>query len=376
MHVGHSTCMYAAVLCECVCRGVRRIAVSIAHLELSVRVSFFRICPRSLRAMSKENKRPRNGDEVQRTNVVKLNVGGKEFHTTAPTLILNSNYFRSLFEFGPHKVDERGCIFVDRCPKLFSILLHAFRTFSRPAQGAINLHKQDLLDECRFYGAEWLRSNIEGKISSLDMRASDRLDEDAPVELLDMFGCCCIEGRCANELQIPLLLGGQTNRLSAKCTNIEAFAARLDNFSRGILSMLAKDPDCRGIVVAGGSALAALAGSTGATDIDIFLVSDPTQAEQKLRAVYEACRRVCRERSHPTESGYRKTMLVTRTTSTVTILTSSAAPPVQVILHIYTSISEILTRFDVDCCCLAFDLANRKLLATPRCLRALVHILA
>ena len=141
--------------------------------------------------------------------------------------------------------------------------------------------------------------------------------------------------------------------------------------------MLAKDPRCRDIVVAGGSALAALAGSTGATDIDIFLVCcDPEQAEHKLRAAYEACRRVCRERSHPTESGYRKTMLVTRSTSSVTILTSGASPPVQVILHTYTSISEILTRFDVDCCCLAFDLANRKLLATPRCLRALVHILA
>ena len=308
---------------------------------------------------------------------MKLNVGGKEFHTTASTLILNSSYFRSLFGFSHHKTDEKGCIFVDRCPKLFSILLHAFRTFSRPAQSAIDVHKQDLLDECRFYGAEWLRSKIEGKISSMDMRASDRLDEDGPVELFDMFGGRCVEARCANELQIPLLLGGgQTKRFSVQCPNVEAFAARLDNFSRGILSMLAKDNDCRGIVVAGGSALAALAGSTGATDIDMFLACDPEQAAQKLRAVYEACRRVCRERSHPTGSGYRKTMLVTRTSSSVTILTSSAAPPVQVILHTYTSISEILIRFDVDCCCLAFDLANRKLFASPRCLRALVPILA
>ena len=98
----------------------------------------------------KENKRPRNGED-RRTggaSIVKLNVGGKEFHTTASTLILNSSYFRSLFDFGHQKTDERGCIFVDRCPKLFSILLHAFRTYSRPAQSAIDVHKQDLLDEC------------------------------------------------------------------------------------------------------------------------------------------------------------------------------------------------------------------------------------
>ena len=38
------------------------------------------VCPRSLRAMSKENKRPRsNGEEVQRANVIKLNVGGKDY---------------------------------------------------------------------------------------------------------------------------------------------------------------------------------------------------------------------------------------------------------------------------------------------------------
>ena len=103
--------------------------------------------------MSKENKRPRNGDEDRprpSTNIVKLNVGGKEFHTTASTLTLHSSYFRGLFEFGRQSEDERGRIFVDRCPALFSILLHAFRTFSRPAQSVIDIRKQDLVDECDF----------------------------------------------------------------------------------------------------------------------------------------------------------------------------------------------------------------------------------
>ena len=182
---------------------------------------------------------------------MKLNVGGKEFHTTASTLTLHSSYFRDLFEFGRQSEDERGRIFVDRCPTLFSILLHAFRTFSRPAQSVIDIRKQDLLDECDFYGAEWLRSKIEGRISDLDMRPNDRLDEDAHVELLDVFESC-VTGRNANELQIPLLLGGKTKRFSVECPNVEAFAARLDNYSRGILSALEKDNDCGGILVAGG----------------------------------------------------------------------------------------------------------------------------
>ena len=48
------------------------------HVCISNSLFASRVCPRCFRAMSKENKRPRNGDEVQRANVVKLNVGGKD----------------------------------------------------------------------------------------------------------------------------------------------------------------------------------------------------------------------------------------------------------------------------------------------------------
>ena len=72
--------------------------------------------------------------------------------------------------------------------------------------------------------------------------------------------------KSGSNLQIPLLLGGQNKRFSVECPNVEAFAARLDNFSRGVLSMLAKDNGCRDIVVAGGSALSALTGSTHRRD--------------------------------------------------------------------------------------------------------------
>ena len=122
--------------------------------------------------------------------------------------------------------------------------------------------------------------------------------------------------------------------------------------------------------------LATLGGTpSSATDIDIFLVCDPEEAQAKFRCVFEACRNACRERSQPPQSQYRRTMLVTRTASSVTILTSALprAPPVQVILHTYANTAQVLTRFDVDCCCMAFDLSNSKLLATPRCLRALAH---
>ena len=76
----------------------------------------------------------------------------QEFHTTRTTLVQNSAYFNGLVEFGHQKLDDTGCIFVDRCPKLWAIVLHSFRTFSRPTQSAIDAYKQALLDECAFYG--------------------------------------------------------------------------------------------------------------------------------------------------------------------------------------------------------------------------------
>lgn len=59
----------------------------------------------------------------------------------------------------------------------------------------------------------------------------------------------------------------------------------------------------------------------------------------------------------------------------MSIMTSAVprAPAVQIILHTYSSIGEILARFDVDCCCIAYDFAKGKLLMSARCRRALAH---
>ena len=306
---------------------------------------------------------------------MKLNVGGKEFQTTRTTLVQNSAYFNCLLKFGNQKLDDKGFIFVDRCPKLWSIVLHSFRTFSRPTQSAIDFYKQPLLDECAFYGCEWLSRKIEGKISSIDVAPAYRID-DEDAQLRDVFESCATN-RPAGDLQIPLLLADQGIRFVVDCPNVETFEERLDAFSGEVLRTLKTICDCRGLIVAGGSVLATLNGkASAATDIDIFLTcDDPDEAQSKLRCVFEACRDACRKRSQPPQSQYRGTMLVTRTASSVTILTSDLprAPPIQVILRTYSSVSEILTRFDVDCCCIAFDLSSSKLLATPRCFRALAH---
>ena len=64
--------LQSVYVCAKVCVGLQ---FPIANFKFNVHF----VCFRPICAMSgKENKRPRNGNEVQRANVVKLNVGGKD----------------------------------------------------------------------------------------------------------------------------------------------------------------------------------------------------------------------------------------------------------------------------------------------------------
>ena len=50
-------------------------------------------------------------------------------------------------------------------------------------------------------------------------------------------------------------------------------------------------------------------------------------------------------------------------------VTASGDLNVQIVLHTYGSIEQLLSRFDVDCCACAFDM--ERFWMTPRCKRAL-----
>ena len=56
-------------------------------------------------------------------SIVKLNVGGRVFHSTRHTLSL-CDYFRIVLD-GPFQngTDEHGRLFIDRSPELFAIIL-------------------------------------------------------------------------------------------------------------------------------------------------------------------------------------------------------------------------------------------------------------
>jgi hypothetical protein len=150
--------------------------------------------------------------------------------------------------------------------------------------------------------------------------------------------------------------------------SFETFNNNFRIFSQGSLDKL----EWQNIVVAGGAVTACLSkkkewdsknGCEDAypdSDIDIFLYGiTETNAREKIIAIETAIRQSTRE---PT--------FAVRTNQTVTIISAYPIRHVQIILRIYSSISEILAGFDVDSACTAYD--GKEVYATPRALAALV----
>lgn len=98
-----------------------------------------------------------NDGNVEKQNnlyeIVQLNVGGKQFATTRHTLLsIPDTFFTSLLdgEGLPTTRDKNGAIFIDRDPKLFTIILSYLRSFQ-----LYNVNKENVdmvRHEAEFYG--------------------------------------------------------------------------------------------------------------------------------------------------------------------------------------------------------------------------------
>jgi hypothetical protein len=138
---------------------------------------------------------------------------------------------------------------------------------------------------------------------------------------------------------LPMLLPG----------GVHAFRKRLDLFlGGGLVDALAHMPE---LAIAGGSVIGALTG-TKASDLDIFIVGEPSDAEGALRRVVELV-----QRSHSFQECHR--VLVTRSGFAVTLFRlcgdAVVGPPIQIVLIVNESVEALLADFDIDCCCFAYS---------------------
>ncbi|KIW93355.1 uncharacterized protein Z519_05960 [Cladophialophora bantiana CBS 173.52] len=95
-----------------------------------------------------------------------------------------------------------------------------------------------------------------------------------------------------------------------------------------------------------------------ASDVDLFLYGlNEEQAIEKIRQIETKIR----------DSILAETTTI-RTKNAITIVSEYPTRHVQIVLRLYKSISEILTGFDVDCSCVAYD--GQQVWASPRALAA------
>lgn len=95
-----------------------------------------------------------------------------------------------------------------------------------------------------------------------------------------------------------------------------------------------------------------------ASDVDLFLYDlTEEQAVEKIKQIEQRIR----------DSILTETTTI-RTKNAITIASQYPTRHVQIVLRIYRSISEILTGFDVDCSCAAYD--GKQVYASPRAVAA------
>ncbi|KAG0637417.1 hypothetical protein HOY80DRAFT_972987 [Tuber brumale] len=96
-----------------------------------------------------------------------------------------------------------------------------------------------------------------------------------------------------------------------------------------------------------------------ASDVDLFIygIEDPQEAIEKMAAIENTIK----------DNLIWETTTV-RTKNTITIVSQYPNRHVQIVLRLYKSISHILTGFDVNCACVAYD--GTRILAIPRAIAA------
>lgn len=322
----------------------------------------------------KRPRPPRKHDFEDCAKILSLNVGGSRYQLTRDTAG-RIPFFRPLLEGRfDSALDDDGFIFVDRCGKLFGHLLQYVRSNRRPNRRITEQCREELLAECDFFGCDALAHHLREETNPGDLRAEDRLIREVElceigstigdVGLLDVFEQSTQPlNRASLGLQFLMDLAP---RAIVNCS-FDVFYERLDKFSDGILQGLAAVP---GAIIAGGAIVAALVGG-GSSDLDVFLTCEADDAQKRFQHIFD----IVRQSVHA-KHGDCARLLVTRSTSAITLHRCYgrgviAAPPVQVVLGLGRCIAEVLQRFDVDCCCLAFDPGNRKVVCTQRALRAL-----
>jgi len=279
---------------------------------------------------------------------------------------------------------------VDRDGELFKIILQYLRTHRRPSSQALH-SSPNLLHEADFYGCEALQNELAELTSDAVLDPKDRELRDQEIIVARSFWDSAAEEQVSSRedylidvfarlpdfqlhdrkaVKYPLLLESACPVPATSGPSISASSAgdihrRLSRFTRGLLDRLRDEA----IVVAGGSVVAALTNSptldsrtsSSGHDLDIFLCGVSQQrADEIFNDILTSLKQLALD---DVFGGGR--LIVVRTKVAVTMYLNDL-PPVQVVLAVYQSPLEVIINFDVDCCCVLYHPATKRVLCTPR----------
>ena len=353
------------------------------------------------------------------TSAIELDVGGAPFKTTLATLSRHPHTFFAAL--ARNRGDATGPIFIDRDPTHFRFILNYLRSgvLAAPAD---DVAKRELLVEAEFYGMQSfaralcapeldLTQHLDAAIlaeradeqrvrdiyASGDTEALGRLKKYEG--LVDFFSAhprgLCFAAPPPVDSKSTLLYDALEPRApmgrEGSPATVASMSQVVTNFNALYANVLARLERVMryhsNLFIAGGSCLLALTAEIGTRrtwplstrhttkwgdegDVDIFVCADtPQQCSEYARQIWNA---LAIDGEHWKLERGRGVLNMAFYTHQWT-MGCSPSLVVQVVLRQYASPTEVLTCFDVDCCCVGMCHAFGawRVWALPRCLRAL-----
>ena len=342
---------------------------------------------------------------------VRLNVGGSSFQTSALTLRRHEGSMLASMFSGRHKLEQLddGSYFLDRDGELFSHILAYLRSSGVSVPANDQLRRQ-LVVEADYYGLDELAFSLRGRLTDYEecMSNEDRemRDKETSARRAFRLGTGAVGGAHGGLVKVfgmpgvvetlvrepsrngyPLLLAHHAKselKRGAPVTvpTLAAFQAKLRETFPHIISRIEKVESTKecGWLIAGGAALRALLADSSSftgSDVDIFIwtngAADPQASATRL------ARRIWNElvTADPAQEEWyivRSAHVITMRCTPIPMWERNLLgmeQPVQIILRLYDSPSEVLHGFDHDACCVGYD--GEAVMALPRALRALRH---
>ncbi|CCD64939.1 BTB domain-containing protein [Caenorhabditis elegans] len=117
------------------------------------------------------------------SEIIKLDVGGTIFKTSKDTLTKFHSFFKTMLECktGP-KIEKTGCIFIDRSPKHFELILNLMRDGDLPLPED-ERELRELMAEAQFY---WLDGLVLMCCDKLNSTKKVQIDQRANTKKYDL----------------------------------------------------------------------------------------------------------------------------------------------------------------------------------------------